>query len=238
MAFVNQELGDLPENWQPSPDDFKRYIGKAILFRDIQRIVREDESITAYRINVTTYTVSLLAEKTVRRIDLDAIWKQQRISDVLAETARLWAPVVFKALLEYSQQQTVHIDNILKSQAAWEHMLSLNLRLPASVERELVSSTVPAGGTSGGRGAQVTSDEFSTQDHNNAARCMELGADQWLAIVSWGNGPGELEKWQLGIATTLASYAAQGWAKTPSQKQAKHGALMIAAARAGGISNC
>src|SRR5262249_22590510 len=77
MTFINGELGEPPEQWEPSSDVFKRYIGKAILFRDIQRIVKVDLSITAYRINVTTYTVSLLAEKTARRIDLDTIWKRQ-----------------------------------------------------------------------------------------------------------------------------------------------------------------
>ena len=64
---------------------------------------------------------------------------------------------------------------------------------------------------------------------------MELNAEQWIAIVTWGNGPGDLEKWQLGIATTLASYAAQGWTRTPSQKQAKHGAAIIESARAAGV---
>lgn len=236
MTFIKQELGDLPINWEPSADEFKRFIGKAILFRDVQRIVKADETITAYRINVTTYTVSLLAEKTARRIDLDSIWKRQQISEALAETARLWSPVIFRSLLDYSQQQTAHIDNILKSPAAWEHMLSLNLKLPAVVEEELVTSTVPRGGsTGGGRGAPRSSEEFSNQDHNNAARCMELNATQWMAIVKWGNDSGNLQIWQLGIATTLASYAAQGWSRTPSQKQAKHGAAIIEAARAAGV---
>lgn len=235
MTFIKQDLGDLPENWEPSSNEFKRYIGKAILHRDVQRIVKAEESITAYRINITTYTVSLLAEKTARRIDLESIWKRQQIGAALAETARLWSPVLFRALLEYSQQQTVHIDNILKSQAAWEHMLSLDLKIPPSVERELVSSTASCDAASGIRGVQRLSEELSTEDHNNVARCMELNPTQWMAIVTWGNGPGELEKWQLGIAATLAGYAAQGWSKTPSQKQAKYGAVIIEAARAAGI---
>lgn len=235
MTFIKAELGELPDKWEPSSDEFKRYIGKAILFRDVQRIVKADESITAYRINITTYTVSLLAEKTARRIDLDTIWKRQQVSAALAETAHRWSPVIFKALLEYSQQQTVHIDNILKSQAAWAHMLSLDLIIPAALEEELVSSTVTQSKPSSGRAIPRPLDGISSQDHSNAARCMEVDAPQWMVIVAWGNGPGQLEKWQLGIATTLASYAAQGWSKPPSQKQAKHGAAIIEAARAAGV---
>lgn len=235
MTFIKAEFGELPDTWEPTPDEFKRYIGKAILFRDIQRIVKDESLITAYRINVTTYTVSLLAERTARRIDLAAIWKRQSISTPVAETAALWAPIIFKALLEYSQSQTVHIDNILKGQAAWEHMLSLDLKILPTIERELVSSAPPGAGTPGVQGVQRVAEEFSNQDHNNAARCMELNPAQWMAIVTWGNGAGDLQKWQLGVATTLASYAAQGWARTPSQKQAKHGAAIIEAARAAGI---
>jgi hypothetical protein len=232
MTFIKQELGELPDDWEPSPEEFRRYIAKAIVFRDVQRIVKAEGSITAYRINITAYTVAMLAERTARRLDLDAVWKRQRMSDALADAARLWAPVIFKTLLDYAQQQSVHIDNILKSQACWEHMLSLDLKIPSAVERELLSA-VPTGGPASARAGFHRRDEhLSNQDHNNVARCMELGASQWMSIVTWGNGPGELKTWQLGIATTLASYAAQGWSRTPSVKQAKHGAAIIEAARA------
>jgi len=43
-------------------------------------------------------------------------------------------------MLDYAQRQTVHIDNILKSQSCWEHMLSLDLKIPGAVERELLSA--------------------------------------------------------------------------------------------------
>jgi len=232
MTFIKQELGELSENWEPTPDEFKRYIAKAILFRDVQRVVKADNSITGYRINITTYTVSLLAEKTARRINLDAIWKLQRISEPLMETGRLWAPVVFKALLNYAQQKTVHIDNILKSQACWEYMLSLDLRIPAAVERELISSDMPEGANAI-RGTHKQTETLSNEDHNNIARCTELSSTQWLAIMDWGKGPGQFQVFRLGIATTLASYAAQG--RRPSPKQAKHGAAMIDEARLAGV---
>ena len=201
----------------------------------MQHIVKSDPSITAYRINITTYAVSLLAERTARRIDLDAIWKRQRISDALADTARLWAPVIFRSLLDYAQRQTVHIDNILKSQACWEKMLSLDLKIPSVVERELVYA-VPQSSTSIlNDGSARSGEHLSNQDQNNVARCLELNAAQWMAIVAWGNGQGALGALQLGVATTLASYAAQGWLRSPSPKQAKHGATMIAAAKSAGV---
>jgi hypothetical protein len=235
MTFIKKELGELPENWQPAPEEYRRYIAKAILYRDIQRIVKEDESITAYRINVTTYIASLLAEKTARRIDLDAIWKRQAISPALAATARAWCPVVFKELLTYAQSQTVHIDNVLKSQAASEHMLSLHLRIPREVERELRPSAPPEPAVFKDGPAPQRPDNLSTSDHNNIARCMEVDAEQWLVAVNWAKKSGQFMEITIKVAGTLAGYAAQAWPKPPSPKQAKHGAEIIEAARSAGI---
>ena len=234
MTFIKKELGELPENWQPSPEDYGRYIGRAILFRDIQGIVKEDESITAYRINVTTYTASLLAEKTARRIDLDAIWKRQAISPALAATARAWCPVVFKELKSYAGLQTVHIDNVLKSQAAWEHILSLELRIPREAERELRPSS-PDPAVFKDALVPPVPDNLSTTDHNNIARCMEMDAAQWLVAVTWAKKSGRFMEITVKVAGTLAGYAAQGWPKAPSLKQAKHGAEILEAARVAGI---
>jgi hypothetical protein len=236
MTLIKTELGELPDKWEPSSDEFKRYIGKAILFRDVQNIVKADNSITAYRINITTYTVSLLAEKTARRIDLDAIWKRQSISPALEEMVRLWAVEIFTALIEYSQSQTVHIDNILKSSDTFDYLLSLKLKIPKVVENELVSSIGTDSSAPDGLNGQQRASDFSNQDHNNVARCKELNAGQWMSIVKWGKDRGEFKEWQLGIATTLASYATLDWRRTPSPKQAKHGADMIEAIREAGVS--
>lgn len=234
MTFI-KELGELPENWMPTSEEFKQYIGKAILFRDVQRIVKAQESITAYRINVTNYTVSLLADKTARRIDLDAIWKRQAISPALANTASLWSPVIFRALLDYSQSQTVHIDNILKSQATWEHMLSLDLQINHASAKELRQSSTTTASVLKDAVTSGDGQELSTLDHNNVARCLEVDATNWLASVNWAKQSGKFSDLTMNVAATLAGYAAQGWTRMPSPRQAKHGVAIIEAARSAGI---
>lgn len=235
MAFIKDELGELPENWVPTSEDFKQNIAKAILYRDVQSIVKDDVSITAYRVNVTNYVVSLLAEKTARRIDLDSIWKLQEISPSLAQTARLWVPVIFKALLAYAKSKTIHIDNILKSQATWEHMLSLDLQISRANENELLQSPARGDGLLRKDATFVNGKALSSQDHNNVARCVELDAVKWLAAVNWARQSGEFNDLTINVAATLAGYATQGWTRMPSPKQAKHGAAIIEAARTAGI---
>lgn len=52
---------------------------------------------------------------------------------------------------------------------------------------------------------------------------MQVTPEGWLYLVGWGSRSQNLRGWQIGIATTLAGYAAASWTKVPSQKQAKQG---------------
>jgi hypothetical protein len=78
-------------------DEFKQMVGKAIFYRQVQRMA-VDLRIPSFRVNMVNYTVSLMAELTARRIDLAKIWEAQRISDSLAQMAREWLPQVAAAL--------------------------------------------------------------------------------------------------------------------------------------------
>ena len=228
-----ERIGQLPDGWEPTPEEFRRYVAKGILFRDVQRIVRVHPRITAYQINVTAYTAALLAEKTARRIDLDRIWQEQGISEALHETAEAWAPVVFNELPLPAQKAGRHIDSSFKKEECWENIRGLDLEVPAALNRELGSMVGEDTSVSRG-GRKKKGGPLSDGDHNNIARCMELNRDQWNAIVDWGQSSGELADWQRGIAHTLAGYAAERWAKTPTKNQAKHAVLMIEVARKAG----
>jgi hypothetical protein len=59
---------------------------------------------------------------------------------------------------------------------------------------------------------------------------MQVSGEEWLHICGWGAKSGELKAWQVGIASTLAGYAAAGWSKVPSKKQAAHGLEMLSIA--------
>src|SRR5262249_37111116 len=113
VHFMNQ-LGPRPDNWEPTLEEYRRYIAKGILYRDIQRAVKRNESITAYRVNVTAYTAALLADRTARRIDLNRIWRDQKISPLLEQTLEKWAPVVFKRLPELGLREGRHIEESFK----------------------------------------------------------------------------------------------------------------------------
>ena len=60
----------------------QRLIAKAILFRATEKIVSAHE-FGGYRANIVTYTIARLAHETAQRLDLDRIWREQRIGPAL-----------------------------------------------------------------------------------------------------------------------------------------------------------
>lgn len=243
MTLLKNERPEFPEGWEPDVSEFKGYIAKALIYRRIQSIVRQNELITAYRINVANFVAALLAEKSARRIDLDKIWQLQDIGSALTSTASQWAPVVFKELVSFAQKQAVHVDNVLKGEDLWEHIRSLDLQLGSDVERELLSANTvirrdeerPVVSKKNKKDSKKQKNEKLTQqDHNNIALCMELPARHWLELVQWG-GQGNLETWVCSIASTVAGQAANGWQKPISKRQAKYLVEAIKTARKAGM---
>ncbi len=73
----------------PTVGDYKAMIAKAQIYRDAQKRLRP--IFHAFQANVTAYTVSLVAEKLGRRIDLDKIWTRQATSPELLAQIAVWA---------------------------------------------------------------------------------------------------------------------------------------------------
>ena len=72
--------------------------------------------------------------------------------------------------------------------------------------------------------------QLTPEDRENIARVMLVPDDVWLDIHKWGIKDNNLQEYQCGIAHTLVAYAAGGWAKVPSRKQARCAVEIIEAA--------
>lgn len=208
-----EAVPNVEKDWEPSTEEFKTLIAKAILYRKAQQIARELE-IPAFRINVVNYCVALVAEKTARRIDLISIWDRHDLPDALAGQIKSWMPLVagFLTTSAGSRNPT----EWFKSEQCWKQL----------IEEARGWETQPGLMT---QLRQVGSADTSSSEtvQNNIARCLEVDAQTWFRIQIWGSESGQLQEWQTGIANTLAGYAAQGWRKKPSEKQAKHAIEMV-----------
>jgi hypothetical protein len=107
---------------------------------------------------------------------------------------------------------------------------TIDVKVPAKLERELAAGQpLPTVGSESGR----RGDSLTQADRENIARVMQVSPEQWLHLVSWGARSGELEDLQIGIASTLAGYAATGWSRVPSARQARQGVQILSIANNG-----
>ena len=80
----------------PNTNEYKHIIAKIILFNTVQKNVRQ--KFPAFQANITAYTISVTAMLIGNNIDLDLIWKNQRVSNHLTQKIILWAEEVNKYL--------------------------------------------------------------------------------------------------------------------------------------------
>jgi hypothetical protein len=221
FTFFMDRLAKLhSHDWEPDPRFYRELIAKAILFKRAEKIGRSLK-LKGYTANVVTYTTALLAYRTAGRIDLSSIWNEQDISKAVEATLIDWMPTVYDELVESSDGRNV--TEWCKKEQCWRHIQTLDVAISRKLEKELAEGqAVPTVGDPDGKQGNL-----SSEDRENIARVMQVSAEDWIRMVTWGSGEGELEPWQLGIATTLAGYAAAGWGTIPSKKQALRGVEII-----------
>jgi hypothetical protein len=221
FASFMSRIGNLPEGWAPSLDEYKRLIGKAILYRQAQKTILELKAeIPAFRANVVTYTVSALAYKTARRIDLEKIWSKQDISDVLRETIIEWALLIKNAMTDSAGSHNP--TEWFKNKACWDVVKNQDLPISEKLNSELTGGEETVVEISVGRKGKTRTESLSSEDQTNIARCVELNADEWMEMIKWAQSSSDVEEWQLDIASTLLGQATRNWIKPPSKKQAQH----------------
>lgn len=98
QAFMDElvEREGLGENVIPDQPQYKQMIAKTILFKSAHKIIRP--LFPAFQANITAYTVSILALKLGKTLDLNRIWQEQSISPQLGRQIATWAEEVSEAL--------------------------------------------------------------------------------------------------------------------------------------------
>lgn len=218
-------------DWTPDETYYKELIAKAILFKSAQRVVKQAH-FPAYQANVLTYLIAYLSWRTGGRFGWEGIWTNQALSEQLIALLGQWVREIDSALRSTAGGRMV--SEWAKKDACWEAIRSIDLALPQPLPPEMASISVRAGAPEGE--IAYTTEQLSPQDYENIDACKQVSGEEWLRIHAWGRKTGKLQKWQVGIAHTLAGYAAGGWDKGPSPKQARHG-VAIAKLAAEALNN-
>lgn len=200
----------------PDESFYKQLISKAIIYKYAEKVARSMK-LPGYRANAVAYTVALASFKTVGRVDLNAIWSRQSLSEALASTIEEWMPVVYDRIVETASGR--NITEWAKKPECWQEIQLLDVTVPHHLEAELRDGDpLPNVGKRATSGNQ----QLTTIDRENINRVLQHDDEFWWALVKWAKGKDILSDLQKSIIMTIVDYASSGWKKIPSHKQAKN----------------
>ncbi|MGA7178150.1 MAG: AIPR family protein [Thiobacillaceae bacterium] len=215
FQFYMQRLRDqYPDGFEPDAAWFRRLIAIAIMHRALLRVVRRI-GFPAYQANIVAYTLAWLGWATGGRIDFELVWNQQSVSSELEALFEKWAHNADQTLRSTAGARMP--TEWAKKPECWEALREAVPELPSPLPPELASQGTMVKGSSGARDGSPI---LTASDLAQIGRVREIDATKWLQIANWGRRNRKTYK-LAGIAATLAQYAADGWARNASIKQAK-----------------
>lgn len=228
FQYFMQRLKDDPPP-PPDTDYIKRVIALAVLYRAVEKKIRSMK-FPAYGAQITAYLVSSLGQKTGGRIDFSRLWSRQQISPELERLIERWATEIDAALRRSAGQRNP--SEWYKKEGCWQEMRTSLPQLTEPLPPELSYSTAEPGVAGSASAPAVT---YSLEDYDRIERCMAVNGATWLEVAERGRQAG-LVHWRVaGICQTLATYAAGGWVRRPSPKQARPALDALAAVENAGL---
>ena len=203
-------------------DFFIKFCCISILFRETNKIIKNNKNILGYKSQVTIYTISMISYWTNGKIDFDKIWNDQDLSIELKSLIDKWSLKIYEII--QSSAKGKNISEWCKKEGCWNYLLdrsgrSFKISVTPPEFQKLRSSTESS--------TRRTENYLSQEDQDNIKRCKSLNAEGWSKILSWGQQSDNLTYIQNSIALTILGYALANWKKSPSPKQANACLKMI-----------
>lgn len=201
-------------NFVPDSKYYEHLIAKAILFRSTEKIVQA-QKYGGYRANIVTYTIAFLSYKTAQRIDLDRIWKEQKLSDILEN--EIVNVSKFVHLVITNPPNGANIGEWCKKIQCWNSIKNYDYPIKSELEKELISvsynSILTASKPVG------SSLNTATEEENKLINTVrEIPAVTWFALSRWAKETNNFQPWQRSLLFSIGTIVNRK--QNPSYKQA------------------
>jgi hypothetical protein len=201
-SFIHfmQNLGVKATDPKLTVDFFKHLVGLLILYRRIEKLVR-DAQIPAYRANVVVYLVAYLSWRTNKKLDLVEIWSQQKVPDPLVQTIKEWIQPLYQHIRDSAG--STNPSEWCKKQACWDSISRLDL------PKAKLGKTV-----------EVGFELIDTEGLKYVKLLLDIPIADWEDILRWAATAPQLTFTERGVLHTLCGLALAGWTKQPTARQA------------------
>lgn len=198
-------------------DYFRRVIAKAIIFRQTERIVSA-QNFGGYRANIVAYTVAYLSHATQQRLDLETIWRFQRLDDALEVAIAAVARAVRGVII--APPRGGNVTEWCKRKDCWVAVLRLEVAEIATLPESTLMAPVAKR-----KIAETLEDYVDPSEDELISRIAAIPASTWFELSHWAKETDNLQGWQRAIAFSLGRIAGNGG--HPSRKQATQAEKMI-----------
>lgn len=189
--------------------DYKRTVGKVILYRDVTKLVNSmKQEVPAYRANVVAYLVAYLAYRMHVGLDFDKAWDKQSIPPAVKQALAEWAVPIYNRIVTSAEGRNV--GEWCKKEGCWEAVRTLDLAtrldLPKYASKDVQMNYDVA--------------DVDIEEAQAISEVRRLTPEEWARLSVWAMDQDDLHFKASGIIATLQRSARKGWPKPPSPKQA------------------
>lgn len=155
---------------------YQRLIAKAILFKEIDRIVAK-KNLGGYKANMVSYLIAFLSYKTNKKLNLDNIWENQGISEALNDMIEIMIPEVWKHINTPSKQGT-NIGEWCKKAECW---LTLKDKF---IDIESIKDEIRKDADTYIE-SDLVGQELSPQESKMIEEAGSVRSEVWFALSKW-----------------------------------------------------
>lgn len=197
-------------SYKPDIKYYELLIAKAILFRQTEKLVQA-QAFGGYRANIVTYSIAFLSNKTGQRIDLERIWKEQKLTTALEQEIVDISKIVHAHIT--NPPGGANISEWCKNIRCWNSLLETEYHASSMLEAELIDTDSVINSASAGI-TTLTDEELALIE-----KAFIIPAERWFELSRWAKETNNFAGWQRGIVFSVGTRVSNG--KQPSYKQAK-----------------
>ena len=203
---------------------YQRLIAKAILFKEIDRIVAKRD-LGGYKANMVSYILAWISYKTNKRLNLDTIWENQTISEGLNTLIENMIDPVWQHINTPSKGG-MNIGEWCKKQECWLTLKDKFIDL-SIIDEEIRKETDNYIET------DLIGQELSPQESKMIEEACKVKPEVWFAISKWAKENNRFTPFDRKLAYNLGVLANRKAVLTV--KQAKSGLRILKQAKEEGF---
>ena len=221
VRLNERKINSVDENY------YKNLIAKAIIFKRAEKLIQL-QKFGGYRANIVTYTLAFLSYKTAQRIDLDRIWKEQKLTDAFEQEIVAVSSLVHNLIT--NPPNGANISEWCKKEKCWDALKDINYSLSDTFNGELVN----VGYTKGNNAPSNSINSLTEEEQLLIDQTAAVPAETWFALSKWAKETGNFQPWLRSMLFSVGSIISRG--NKPSIKQSGHALKALSDAKKKGFS--